>query len=117
MSLATETRLATSGPPAKGPARLFQWLLPAPHIPRLPQAEIAKLYPAYRWRIFEAAFIAYATFYLVRNNLAPVADPFKTALHYDKVMFGHILSGTAIAYGIGKFVMGYFADRTDARKY
>ena len=39
------------------------------------------------------------------------------ALHYDEVMVGHILSGTAIAYGIGKFVMGYFADRSDARKY
>ncbi len=32
-------------------------------------------------------------------------------------MIGNILAGTAIAYGIGKFVMGYFADRSDARKY
>src|SRR5215813_7842173 len=101
MSLATENPPATSKPATTGPARVFRWLLPAPHVARLSQADVVKLYPAYRWRIFEAAFIAYATFYLVRNNLAPVADPLKAALHHDKVMFGHILSGTAIAYGIG----------------
>lgn len=112
-----ETPAATQESKARGLIRVVQWFRPAPHISRLPPAAASKLYPAYRWRIFEAAFIAYATFYLVRNNLAPVADPFKTALHYDKVMFGHILSGTAIAYGVGKFVMGYFADRSDARKY
>jgi OPA family glycerol-3-phosphate transporter-like MFS transporter len=32
-------------------------------------------------------------------------------------MIGNILAGTAIAYGLGKLVMGYFADRSDARKY
>jgi OPA family glycerol-3-phosphate transporter-like MFS transporter len=117
MSLATENPPATPVPAAKGAAGLFQWLRPAPHKARLPQAEVARLYPAYRWRIFEAAFIAYATFYVVRNNLAPVGDPLMKALHYDEAMVGHILAGTAIAYGIGKFVMGYFADRSDARKY
>src|SRR5882724_5397285 len=102
---------------AKGVVCLVRWFRPAPHVARLSQAEGAKLYPAYRWRIFEAAFIAYATFYVVRNNLAPVSKPFMDALHYDEVMVGHILSGTAFAYGVGKFVMGYFADRSDARKY
>ena len=52
---------------------LLQWFKPAPHIPRLPPAEVARLYPRYRWRIFEAAFIAYATFYVVRNNFSPVS--------------------------------------------
>src|SRR2546421_7315927 len=117
MSLVSENRAPISPPPAKGPARLIEWLRPAAPIPRRSQAEITKLYPVYRWRIFEAAFIAYATFYIVRNNLAPVSKLFMDALHYDEVMVGHILSGTAIAYGIGKFVMGYFADRSDARKY
>lgn len=117
MSLVTEKPATSSRKPAKGPARLFHWLRPAAPIPQRPGAEITKLYPVYRWRIFEAAFIAYATFYIVRNNLAPVSKPFMDALHYDEVMVGHILSGTAIAYGVGKFVMGYFADRSDARKY
>jgi OPA family glycerol-3-phosphate transporter-like MFS transporter len=96
---------------------LIAWFKPAPPQPRLPQAEVERLYPVYRWRIFEAAFIAYATFYIVRNNFAPVSKEIGAALHYDKSMIGDILAGTAIAYGLGKFVMGYFADRSDARKY
>jgi OPA family glycerol-3-phosphate transporter-like MFS transporter len=95
----------------------FQWFKPAPHVPRCSEAEIKQLYPVYRWRIFEAAFLAYAAFYIVRNNFAPVSKEMGAAMHYDKDMIGNILAGTAIAYGIGKFVMGYFADRSDARKY
>src|SRR3954462_11599537 len=96
---------------------LLRWFAPAPHQPRLPQPEIDRRYPLYRWRIFEAAFIAYATFYVVRNNFAPVSREIGEALHYDKNMIGNILAGTALAYGIGKLVMGCFADRSDARKY
>src|SRR5580765_2854517 len=95
----------------------FAWFAPAPPIPRLPPADIDRLYPRYRWRIFESAFLAYATFYLVRNNFAPVSKEIGTALHYDKGMIGNILAGTALAYGLGKLVMGYFAERSDARKY
>jgi len=98
-------------------SRFFQWFKPAPHRSRLPPAEVARLYPRFRWQIFESAFIAYATFYIVRNNFAPVSKEIGAALHYDKAMIGDILAGTAIAYGIGKFVMGYFADRSDSRKY
>jgi MFS transporter, OPA family, glycerol-3-phosphate transporter len=93
------------------------WFRPAPPLPRLPAAEVERLYPRYRWRIFESAFIAYATFYLVRNNFAPVSKEIGAALHYDKGMIGNILAGTALAYGLGKLVMGYFADHSDARKY
>jgi OPA family glycerol-3-phosphate transporter-like MFS transporter len=78
---------------------------------------VERLFPKYRWHVFESAFIAYATFYVVRNNFAPVSKEIGAALHYDKAMIGNILAGTAIAYGIGKFVMGYFADLSDARKY
>jgi OPA family glycerol-3-phosphate transporter-like MFS transporter len=96
---------------------LFQWFKPAPHIPRKSEAEIKRLYPRFRWQVFEATFLAYATFYLVRNNFSPVQKQIGEALHYDESMLGNILAGTAIAYGIGKFIMGYFADRSDARKY
>jgi MFS transporter, OPA family, glycerol-3-phosphate transporter len=104
-----------SGPP--GTSGLLAWFRPAPPKPRLAAAEVQRLYPPYRWRVFEAAFVAYATFYIVRNNFAPVSKEIGALLHYDKAMIGDILAGTAIAYGVGKFVMGYFADRSDARKY
>ena len=98
-------------------AGLFSWFRPPLPKPRLPQSEIDRLYPLQRWRVFEAAFIAYATFYLVRNNFAPVADSISRALQYDTVMIGKIGMATSLSYGIGKFVMGYFADRSDARKF
>lgn len=96
---------------------MLQWFRPAPPAPRLPRSEVERLYPLFRWRVFEAAFIAYAIFYVVRNNFAPVSKEIGAALHYDKAMIGDILAGTAIAYGLGKFVLGYLADRSDARKY
>ena len=96
---------------------LLDWFKPAPPAPPRPPDEVARLYTANRWRVFEAAFIAYATFYIVRNNFAPVSKEIGAALHYDKSMIGDIIAGTSIAYGLGKFVMGYFADRSDARKY
>lgn len=96
---------------------IFAWFKPPPPRPRLPPEVVARLYPRYRWRIFESAFIAYATFYIVCNNFAPVSKEIGEALHYTKPMIGDILAGTAIAYGIGKFVMGYFSDRSDSRKY
>lgn len=96
---------------------IASWFRPPKPIPRKSVEEIERQYPLYRWRVFEAAFIAYATFYIVRNNLAPVQMEMGDALGYDKSMLGSILAGTAIAYGIGKFVMGYFADHCDARKY
>src|SRR6266576_7210195 len=97
-----ESTVALQENKAKGMARVVQWFRPAPHVAGRTQQEIAVLYPAYRWRIFEAAFIAYATFYIVRNNFAPVSKEIGVALHYDKAMIGDILAGTAIAYGTGK---------------
>jgi MFS transporter, OPA family, glycerol-3-phosphate transporter len=96
---------------------IFRWFAPPPAAPLRSAADVDRLYPLYRWRVFEAAFLAYAGFYVVRNNFAPVAKEIGEALSYDKLMIGNILAATAIAYGIGKFIMGYFADRSDARKY
>ncbi|HVV01076.1 MAG TPA: MFS transporter [Verrucomicrobiae bacterium] len=116
MSLITEQPTAQdSGTTRRG--GLFSWFRPAPHKSRVSEEECRKLYPRYRWQVFESAFIAYATFYIVRNNFAPVSKEIGTALHFDKVMIGNILAATAVAYGVGKLVMGYFADRSDARKY
>lgn len=96
---------------------LLRWFRPAPHIARLPEESACRAWPRYRWRVFEAAFVGYALFYVVRNNLGVVAKELGAALHYDKAMIGDILAGTAIAYGVGKFVMGFLSDRSDTRKF
>ncbi len=65
----------------------------------------------------EATFIGYAMFYLVRNNLSPVAKEVETALGYNHDMIGTILAATALSYGLGKFVMGALSDRSNPRVF
>jgi OPA family glycerol-3-phosphate transporter-like MFS transporter len=86
-------------------------------MPRLPDPDIRRQYPRYRRRIMEATFIGYAMFYLVRNNLSPVAKEMQAALAYDKDMIGTILAVTALSYGLGKFVMGALSDRSNPRVF
>jgi OPA family glycerol-3-phosphate transporter-like MFS transporter len=97
--------------------RAVAWFRPAPPIPQKSPEEVAVEYPIFRWRVFEATFIAYAAYYLVRNNLSPVQVDLGHALGYDNTMLGSILAASAGAYGIGKFVLGQFADRSNAKKF
>lgn len=94
--------------------RLFH---PAPHIARLPNAQVDKLYSRMRWQILEASFIGYATFYFVRNNFPVVSKEMGEALHYSKSQIGDMLALTAIAYGIGKFLLGAVSDRSNPRYF
>ena len=94
--------------------RLFA---PAPHIARLPDADVRRLYPRFRWRIMEATFIGYAAFYLVRNNLSVVAKDIEGALNYTHSQTGNLLAFTALSYGLGKFLMGMLSDRSNPRVF
>jgi OPA family glycerol-3-phosphate transporter-like MFS transporter len=67
--------------------------------------------------MLEATFIGYAVFYLVRNNLSPVAADLSQAAAYDKTEIGDFLAASAIAYGIGKFLMGALSDRSNPRYF
>src|SRR4051812_8533775 len=98
-------------------ASIVKWFRPPPPVPPRDGHEVKRLYPIFRWQTFQCAFLAYATFYIVRNNLSPVEKEMREALGYDKDMIGTIMAGTSIAYGIGKFVMGCISDRCDPRKY
>jgi MFS transporter, OPA family, glycerol-3-phosphate transporter len=95
----------------------LKFLRPAPHIARLPEDRIRQLYPAMRWRILESTFIGYATFYLVRNNLPVVSLEIGRSLHYSKGQIGNLLALTAIAYGVGKFVLGTWSDQSNPRYF
>ena len=86
--------------------RIRNPLATAPHTKRLPDAEVRRRYPIYRWRVMESTFIGYAAFYLVRNNLGAISKDVGSALHYNDSMLGSILAITAATYGIGKFLMG-----------
>ena len=90
---------------------------PARPIGRLPDEQVRKLYPRYRWRILESTFIGYTSFYFVRNNLPVVSKEMGQALHYSKGQIGDMLAMTAIAYGVGKFLMGAWSDRSNPRYF
>jgi OPA family glycerol-3-phosphate transporter-like MFS transporter len=95
----------------------FPFLKPAPHIAKLPEAQIKRLYPKMRWQIMESTFIGYAIFYLVRNNLPIVTKEMGASLHYSKGQIGDLLAITAITYGIGKLFMGAWSDRSNPRYF
>jgi len=93
------------------------WFRPAAHVARLPDDEVRRRYPRLRWQILESTFIGYATFYFVRNNLPVVSKEMGQALHYSKGQIGDMLALTAIAYGVGKFLMGAWSDRSNPRYF
>ena len=97
--------------------RLIGLFRPAAHVNRLPGEQVRQLYPKFRWRILESTFIGYATFYFVRNNLPVVSKEMGQALGYSKAQIGDMLALTAIAYGIGKFVLGAWSDRSNPRYF
>ena len=112
----------TEPTPSTNTLKVYGWPVlrsfkPAAHQPRLPDDEVRRKYPKMRWRILEATFIGYATFYLVRNNLPIVSKEMGDALAYTKSDIGDMLAATAIAYGLGKFLMGSLSDRSHARTF
>lgn len=92
-------------------------LRPAASAPRLPDEQVKRQYPRLRWQILESTFIGYATFYLVRNNLPVISLEMSRSLHYSTDQVGNLLALTAIAYGVGKFVMGSWSDRSNPRYF
>ena len=106
------------GEPSKGlRIGIPTFLQPAPAIERLSEAEVKREYPRYRRQILEATFIGYGLFYLVRNNLAVVAKDLDNALGYTHSQIGMITALTAIAYGMGKFLLGSVSDRSNVRRF
>lgn len=96
---------------------LLGMLGPAAERPRLPEAEVARVYPRMRLQMLEATFLGYAMFYLVRNNFSPVQKDIAHALNYDAAQIGNILAMTAMCYGVGKFFLGALSDRSSSRVF
>ena len=96
---------------------MIGFLKPAAHVKRLPPQQIGRRYAHLRWQILEATFIGYSFFYLVRNNLSPVAKEVSEAVGYSRGEIGDFLAITAISYGVGKFLMGSLSDRSNPRYF
>ncbi len=95
----------------------MNWFAASPHRPRLPDEQVRRVYPRFRWRVMEATYIGYASYYLLRNNISVVAKDIQGDLGYDKAMIGGIMAATGLSYGLGKFVMGAWSDRSNPRVF
>jgi len=89
---------------------------PAAHKARLPEKYIDPAYKQLRLQIFIGIFAGYAAYYFVRKNFA-LAFPNLIEQGFTKAELGFALSAISIAYGISKFIMGSFSDRSNPRVF
>jgi phosphoglycerate transporter family protein len=74
-------------------------------------------YAHWRFRILFATMFGYATFYLVRLNFSVAIPTLQLEFGYSKTQLGMVITTFSVVYGIGKFLNGYFGDRSNARYF
>lgn len=79
--------------------------------------EVKKTYSHFRWRIFYSSFIAYVVFHICRKNIAVALPSMGEALHLSNTELGLLGSSLYVTYGIGKFVNGVLADKSNVRTF
>ncbi len=65
---------------------------------------------------YSAVFFGYMAIYLIRKNFNIAAPYLKDIYHFSNGQIGLIAAAFTIPYGIGKFVIGFIADQTNAKK-
>lgn len=79
---------------------------------------VEKRYAYWRLRILYSMIFGYAAFYVVRYSQFSLAMPLLSGEYgYSKTQMGAIITIWSIVYGVGKFVNGYFSDRSNARYF
>lgn len=81
------------------------------------EEEVKKTYSHFRWRIFYSSFIAYVVFHICRKNIAVALPSMGEALHLSNTELGLLGSSLYVTYGIGKFVNGVLADKSNVRTF
>lgn len=96
---------------------IFGFFDPVPHIPRMPKDEVAKKYPLYRFQVFCSIFFGYAAYYLTRSNFPMAAPHLIRSLGFTTADIGNVRAALGLAYGLSKFVMGTWSDRSNPRYF
>ena len=79
--------------------------------------EVKKTYKHFRWRIFYSSFIAYVVFHICRKNIAVALPAMGADLHLSNTELGLLGSTLYVTYGIGKFINGVIADKSNVRTF
>lgn len=82
-----------------------------------PEKTVRERYSYWRIRILYSMIFGYAAFYLVRMNFSMALPAISIEYGYTKTQLGAIITLWSIIYGVGKFVNGYFSDRSNARYF
>lgn len=99
--------------------KFLDWFKPLPPAAKkiTDPVEVDKQYKKFRVKLFISAYIGYAMYYVTRQNLNPIAHVFKPATGMTDDQFGLMVSISLIAYGIGKFLSGMLADKSNIRVF
>lgn len=81
------------------------------------EEKVASMYKHWRWRIFYSSFIAYVVFHLCRKNIAVALPSMGKALNMSNTELGILGSTLYVTYGIGKFINGVVADKSNVRTF
>jgi len=81
------------------------------------EEKIKKTYSHFRWRIFYSSFLAYVIFHICRKNIAVALPSMGEALGLSNTELGLLGASLYVTYGIGKFVNGVLADRSNVRTF
>jgi OPA family glycerol-3-phosphate transporter-like MFS transporter len=80
--------------------------------------DVDRAYRRHRRSVYAGIFVGYAAYYLVRNNLAlAIPDILNQFPQHSKADLGWALTGTSIAYGFSKFLMGSVSDRSNPKYF
>ncbi|CAL7963680.1 hexose-6-phosphate:phosphate antiporter [Gammaproteobacteria bacterium] len=82
----------------------------------LPIAEQRKMWLVNFLKAFGVVLIAYMAMYLIRNNFKASSGMLKDQLGFTTTQLGQIGLAFSITYGIGKTLIGYFADGKNSKR-
>ena len=78
---------------------------------------VKKTYTHFRWRMFYSCFIAYVVFHMIRKNLVVALPDMAKEFNFTNTELGLLGASLYVTYGIGKFINGMLADKSDVRKF
>lgn len=79
--------------------------------------KVDKTYKSYRWKIMFYGYLAYVVSYVGRKNLSIAAPSICKSLGWTNQNIGTVSSAFYLTYGVGKFVNGLLADRSNVRTF